>query len=75
MSVWRDVRDTLHPRSGSGSGGAAIDGPLPPLMLMLTVVTGLVDAVSYLRLGRVFVANMTGNFVFLGFGVDFQKRG
>jgi uncharacterized membrane protein YoaK (UPF0700 family) len=34
------------------------------------VVTGLVDAVSYLRLGHVFVANMTGNFVFLGFSAD-----
>jgi uncharacterized membrane protein YoaK (UPF0700 family) len=29
-----------------------------------------VDAVSYLRLGRVFVANMTGNLVFLGFSAD-----
>ncbi|MEU1625384.1 YoaK family protein [Streptomyces sp. NPDC020096] len=42
-------------------------GPLPPLMLVLTVVTGLVDAFSYLLLGHVFVANMTGNVVFLGF--------
>jgi uncharacterized membrane protein YoaK (UPF0700 family) len=39
-------------------------------LLILTTVTGLVDAVSYLRLGHVFVANMTGNVVFLGFGVD-----
>ncbi|WP_327313373.1 YoaK family protein [Streptomyces sp. NBC_01235] len=44
-------------------------GPLPPLMLTLTVVTGLVDAVSYLVLGHVFVANMTGNVVFLGFAL------
>ena len=36
----------------------------------LPAVTGLVDAVSYLRLGRVFVANMTGNVVFLGFSAD-----
>jgi uncharacterized membrane protein YoaK (UPF0700 family) len=36
---------------------------------MLTLVTGLVDATSYLKLGHVFVANMTGNVVFLGFGV------
>ena len=42
-------------------------GNLPVSMLALTVVTGLVDAVSILRLGRVFVANMTGNVVFLGF--------
>jgi uncharacterized membrane protein YoaK (UPF0700 family) len=44
-------------------------GPLPPLLLLLTIVTGLVDAVSYLQLGHVFVANMTGNIVFLGFAV------
>jgi uncharacterized membrane protein YoaK (UPF0700 family) len=37
------------------------------LLLVLTVVTGLVDAVSYLKLGHVFVANTTGNVVFLGF--------
>jgi uncharacterized membrane protein YoaK (UPF0700 family) len=39
-------------------------------LLTLTAVTGLVDAASYLRLGRVFVANMTGNVVFLGLSVD-----
>lgn len=44
-------------------------GPLPALMILLTVVTGLIDAVSYLRLGHVFVANMTGNVVFLGFAL------
>src|ERR1700754_2742603 len=44
--------------------------PTVAALLALTVVTGLVDAVSYLRLGRVFVANMTGNIVFLGFSVD-----
>lgn len=44
-------------------------GPLPPLLLLMTVVTGLVDSFSYLQLGRVFVANMTGNVVFLAFAV------
>jgi uncharacterized membrane protein YoaK (UPF0700 family) len=44
-------------------------GPLPALLLTLTVVTGLVDAVSILSLGRVFVANMTGNVVFVGFAL------
>ena len=39
---------------------------LVALLLVLTAVTGLIDAVSYLRLGHVFVANMTGNVVFLG---------
>ncbi|MBX7551400.1 DUF1275 domain-containing protein [Streptomyces sp. tea 10] len=37
------------------------------VLLMLTVVSGLIDAVSYLGLGRVFTANMTGNVVVLGF--------
>src|SRR6266699_5439391 len=44
-------------------------GPLPPLLIAMTLVTGLVDAFSYLALGHVFVANMTGNVVFLGFAV------
>jgi uncharacterized membrane protein YoaK (UPF0700 family) len=38
-------------------------------LLVLTFSTGLVDAVSYLGLGRVFTANMTGNIVLLGFGL------
>jgi uncharacterized membrane protein YoaK (UPF0700 family) len=38
-------------------------------MLTLTVLTGVVDAVSILSLGRVFVANMTGNVVFVGFAL------
>jgi uncharacterized membrane protein YoaK (UPF0700 family) len=44
-------------------------GPLPALLIGLTVVTGLVDAFSYLLLGRVFVANMTGNVIFFGFAL------
>lgn len=44
-------------------------GPLPPLLLALTFLTGLVDAASYLRLGHVFVANQTGNVVFVGFAL------
>ena len=43
--------------------------PLPWVLGVLTVTTGLVDAVSVLGLGRVFTANMTGNVVFLGFAV------
>ena len=42
-------------------------GPIPVLLLVMTTATGIVDAVSVLGLGRVFVANMTGNVVFLGF--------
>ena len=40
---------------------------LPYMLLAMTVVTGLVDAVSFLSLGRVFTANMTGNVVILAF--------
>ena len=36
-------------------------------LLVLTFATGLVDAISVLVLGHVFVANMTGNVIFLGF--------
>jgi uncharacterized membrane protein YoaK (UPF0700 family) len=43
--------------------------PLRPYLMGLTLVTGIVDAVSYLLLGHVFVANMTGNIVFLGFAI------
>jgi uncharacterized membrane protein YoaK (UPF0700 family) len=43
--------------------------PLARTLLVLTFSTGLVDAVCYLSLGRVFAANMTGNVVLLGFGI------
>ena len=61
MSIGRDIARTLKPHP--------TEGLLPPLFLVLTLVTGVVDATSYLSLGHVFVANMTGNIVFLGFGI------
>ena len=63
MIFLAELRQTLVPSRGSK------DGPLPPLLVALTFVTGLVDAFSYLVLGHVFVANMTGNVVFLGFAL------
>jgi uncharacterized membrane protein YoaK (UPF0700 family) len=60
MEAWR----TLVPRRDDPNG------PLAPLLLALTGVTGLVDAFSYLVLGHVFVANMTGNVVFLAFALS-----
>jgi uncharacterized membrane protein YoaK (UPF0700 family) len=58
-----EIRQTLLPsREGK-------EGPLPPLLVAMTLVTGLVDAFSYLVLGHVFVANMTGNVVLLGFAL------
>ena len=40
-----EIRQTVLPNRGSQ------DGPLPPLLVTLTFVTGLVDAFSYLVLG------------------------
>jgi uncharacterized membrane protein YoaK (UPF0700 family) len=40
---------------------------IPYALIGMTAVTGLVDAVSFLSLGRVFTANMTGNIVLLAF--------
>jgi uncharacterized membrane protein YoaK (UPF0700 family) len=57
QSAWRDY--VSHP----------VDGPLPAILLVLTVMVGVVDAASILDLGRVFVANMTGNVVFIGFAI------
>ena len=36
-------------------------------LFLLTVVTGMVDATSFLGLGEIFTANMTGNVLLLGF--------
>lgn len=57
----------------SSTGTKAADDPearglrLVFVLLGLTVVSGLIDAVSYLGLEHVFTANMTGNVVVLGF--------
>ena len=42
------------------------------LMLVLTFSTGVVDAVGYLGLDKVFTANMTGNVVILAMGLTGQ---
>jgi uncharacterized membrane protein YoaK (UPF0700 family) len=62
-TFYKEVRQTLVPR------GEVKHGPLPQLLVAMTLVTGLVDAFSYLVLGHVFVANMTGNVVFLAFAL------
>ena len=38
-------------------------------LIALTFTTGIIDAVSFISLGHVFTANMTGNIVLLGFAV------
>ena len=56
-------------RERAQAAAASVRHPLTVLLLTLTFSTGLVDAVSYLGLGHVFSANMTGNVVLLGFGI------
>jgi uncharacterized membrane protein YoaK (UPF0700 family) len=63
MSFFSEIRQTFVPDRDS------THGPLPPLLIGMTFVTGLVDAFSYLLLGHVFVANMTGNVVLLAFAL------
>jgi len=60
------------PTPATAAGAAPLDiedrdGPLPLLLFALAFVAGLLDAVSYLSLGHVFVGNMTGNTLFLAF--------
>ncbi|WP_230597371.1 YoaK family protein [Rhodococcoides fascians] len=50
--------------------GEAVNGHLRLWsMMVLTMVTGMLDAVGYLGLDRIFTGNMTGNIVILGMGV------
>ncbi|MCX4761615.1 DUF1275 domain-containing protein [Streptomyces sp. NBC_01275] len=58
---------TTEPAAQDPEGAETRGVPLVPVLLGLTVVSGLIDAVSYLGLGHVFTANMTGNVVVLGF--------
>lgn len=74
MGMTKVRHDETQPVAGSKYAAQAPtpampgkDAALQTALLALTVVTGLVDAVSFLGLGRVFTANMTGNVVFLGF--------
>ena len=56
---------TDEPHSDEQSPEALLVG----LLVILAFVTGVVDAVSFLRLDQVFVGNMTGNVLVLGFAV------
>ena len=56
-------------RTGTGTARTTDTGEraLLGVLLVLTLLSGIVDGVCYLGLGRVFTANMTGNVVILGF--------
>lgn len=51
----------------STSANATTEKIAPYVLLGMTAVTGLIDAVSFLSLGSVFTANMTGNILILAF--------
>jgi uncharacterized membrane protein YoaK (UPF0700 family) len=59
-SFFTEAREIIYP------GRESAHGPLGPLLLCMTLISGLVDSFSYLVLGHVFVANQTGNFILLG---------
>jgi uncharacterized membrane protein YoaK (UPF0700 family) len=58
---------TVTINSSVAGRAAGVREPLLPALMTVTAVSGLIDAVSYLGLGHVFTANMTGNVVIIGF--------
>ncbi|GAA4585885.1 YoaK family protein [Planotetraspora phitsanulokensis] len=62
QSVSKNHRDRFRPHLGLDHENVRV-----LLLLLLTSVTGSVDAASYLGLGQVFTANMTGNVAIIGF--------
>ncbi|SDT43171.1 Uncharacterized membrane protein YoaK, UPF0700 family [Streptomyces sp. TLI_053] len=66
-----DSRTALPQPSGPQPSGPQIQDrhPLALALFGLTLVSGLIDAVSYLGLGHVFTANMTGNVVVIAFAL------
>ncbi|MEV6679145.1 YoaK family protein [Streptomyces erythrochromogenes] len=51
------------------TAGSQLPPRMPALMVALTAVTGVIEAVSLLALGPAFTAMQTGNVLFLAFGV------
>ena len=61
---------------GDESSGRSTTSPAQVrnvLLVMLSLAAGCVDAVGYLGLGQIFVANMTGNTVLLGLALGQAK--
>jgi uncharacterized membrane protein YoaK (UPF0700 family) len=59
-SFLTEAREITYPSRES------VHGPLGPLLVCMTFVSGVVDSFGFLVLGHVFVANQTGNLVLLG---------
>jgi uncharacterized membrane protein YoaK (UPF0700 family) len=56
-----------------GWGGTSSATVRDAMLVMLSLAAGCVDAVGYLGLGQIFVANMTGNTVLLGLALGQAK--
>ncbi|GAA4884890.1 YoaK family protein [Saccharopolyspora cebuensis] len=50
----------------AGPARRAPDRGLPTVLMGLTLLSGIIDAVSYLGLGQLFLGKMTGNLIVLG---------
>lgn len=62
------VMDENRAAAGRTAGAPLLPPRMPALMVVLTLVTGLVEAASLLALGPAFTAMQTGNVLFLAFG-------
>ncbi|MGW0712409.1 YoaK family protein [Streptomyces sp. NPDC002643] len=61
----KETTVNLKPSSAPRAPGSR--EPFLPALMTVTGVSGLIDAISYVGLGHVFTANMTGNVVLIGF--------
>src|SRR6478736_2947414 len=61
--------NSVTTQAGNGDGQISYVAVRNGLLNALTVSSGVVDAVSFLALGKVFTAFMTGNFAFLGMAI------
>ena len=60
-------------RRVEGLGGTSRTTARNAMLVMLSLAAGCVDAVGFLGLGQIFVANMTGNTVLLGLALGQAK--
>jgi uncharacterized membrane protein YoaK (UPF0700 family) len=60
----------IEPNAPSGPGEIRRD----VLLVMLAAAAGAVDVISYLGLGQIFTANMSGNLVFFGLAIGGGAR-
>ena len=64
-----ETTGTMDASSMAHASAHEASSPIVGTLFGLTFVTGVIDAVSFLGLGHVFTANMTGNVVLLGFAL------